>query len=257
MTTAIEVRHLHKVFRIPHEKRNTVFQALTGVLKPTTYETFAALQDINFSVEEGEMFGIIGDNGSGKSTLLKLMTRILTPTSGSVFTRNKVTPFLELGVGFNYDFTAAENIQIYGIIMGLTPRDIEEKVDEILQFADLTRFRDTKLRNFSSGMQVRLAFSTAIRTNPQILLLDEVLAVGDMEFQKKCLEVLERFKNEGVTIVFVSHDLESVKKHCGRAMLLHHGEQVMVGETKDVVAQYENTENTSGVCTSSGPDKKS
>ena len=243
MAAAIEVRHLHKVFRIPHEKRNTVFQALSGILRPTNYETFAALQDINFSVEEGEMFGIIGENGSGKSTLLKLMTRILIPTKGSVITRNKVTPFLELGVGFNDDFTAAENIRIYGIIMGLTPRDIEEKVDEILEFAGLERFRDTKLSNYSSGMQVRLAFSTAIRTNPKILLLDEVLAVGDMEFQKKCLDVLEQFKKEGVTIVFVSHDLEAIKKHCGRAMLLQHGEQVMVGETKDVVARYENKEN--------------
>lgn len=242
MTAAIEVRHLHKVFRIPHEKRNTVFKALTGLLKPTNYETFVALKDINFSVEDGEMFGIIGENGSGKSTLLKLFSRILVPTSGMAITRQQVTPFLELGVGFNYDFTAAENIQIYGIIMGLTPRDIGEKVEEILEFAGLERFRDTKLRNFSSGMQVRLAFSTAIRTNPRILLLDEVLAVGDMDFQKKCLDVLEQFKNEGVTIVFVSHDLESVKRHCSRAMLLHHGEQVMLGETKEVVARYESKE---------------
>ena len=244
MAEAIEVRHLHKVFRIPHEKRNTIFQAFSGIMRPTNYETFAVLQDINFSVEEGEMFGIIGENGSGKSTLLKLMTRILIPTGGSVITRNKVTPFLELGVGFNDDFTAAENIQIYGIIMGLTIREIDEKIDEILEFAGLERFRDTKLSNFSSGMQVRLAFSTAIRTNPKILLLDEVLAVGDMEFQKKCLDVLERFKKEGVTIVFVSHDLDAVKKHCGRAMLLQHGEQVMVGETKEVVARYENQESS-------------
>jgi lipopolysaccharide transport system ATP-binding protein len=255
MVTAIEVRHLHKVFRIPHEKRNTVFQALTGLLKPASYETFAALRDINFTVEDGEMFGIIGENGSGKSTLLKLLSRILVPTDGSVMTRQQVTPFLELGVGFNYDFTAAENIQIYGIIMGLTPRDIEEKVDEILQFAGLDRFRDTKLRNFSSGMQVRLAFSTAMRTNPQILLLDEVLAVGDMEFQKKCLDVLERFKNEGVTIVFVSHDLEAVKKHCSRTLLLNHGEQVILGETKEVVVKYERTVRGKGAF--SGESKQS
>jgi homopolymeric O-antigen transport system ATP-binding protein len=243
MATAIEVKNLHKVFRIPHEKRNTVFQALTGLLKPTNYETFIALKDISFTVEEGEMFGIIGENGSGKSTILKLMSRILIPTGGSVITKKLVTPFLELGVGFNFDFTAAENIQIYGIIMGMTPRDIEDKVDEILEFAGLERFRDTKLRNFSSGMYVRLAFSTAIRTNPQILLLDEVLAVGDMEFQKKCLDVLEQFKKEGVTIIFVSHDLVAVKKHCSRAMLLHQGVQVMLGETDEVVAKYENNEN--------------
>ena len=238
MATAIEVKNLHKVFRIPHEKRNTVFKALTGLLRPTNYETFTALKDISFSLDEGEMFGIVGENGSGKSTILKLISRILIPTAGSVITHKPVTPFLELGVGFNFDFTAAENIQIYGIIMGLTPRDIEEKIDEILKFADLERFRDTKLRNFSSGMSVRLAFSTAIRTNPQILLLDEVLAVGDMEFQKKCLDVLERFKKEGVTIIFVSHDLDAVKKHCSRAMLLHKGEQIMTGETDEVIAKY-------------------
>jgi lipopolysaccharide transport system ATP-binding protein len=242
MAPAIEVRNLHKIFRIPHEKRNTVFMALTGLLKPTNYETLLALKEINFSVEEGEMFGIIGENGSGKSTLLKLLSRILVPTAGSIITRKPVTPFLELGVGFNFDFTAAENIRIYGIIMGMTPRDIDEKIDEILEFAGLERFRDTKLRNFSSGMYVRLAFSTAIRTNPQILLLDEVLAVGDMEFQKKCLDVLEQFKKDGVTIIFVSHDLDAVMKHCNRAMLLHRGEQVMIGETVDVVARYRSPE---------------
>ncbi|HUT38452.1 MAG TPA: ATP-binding cassette domain-containing protein, partial [Methanoregula sp.] len=177
MASVIEVNHLHKIFRIPHEKRNTIFETLTGLMKPNNYEILHALKDINFSVEEGEMFGIIGKNGSGKSTLLKIMSRILIPTEGSVITKKAVTPFLELGVGFNYDFTAAENVKIYGIIMGLTPRDIEDKTEDILEFAGISQFRDTKLRNFSSGMQVRLAFSTAIQTNPQILLLDEVLAV--------------------------------------------------------------------------------
>jgi lipopolysaccharide transport system ATP-binding protein len=236
--SVIEVDHLHKVFQIPHEKRNTLFATLTGLLRPSSYETLHALKDISFTVDEGEMLGIIGQNGSGKSTLLKILSRILVPTSGKVQVKKRITPFLELGVGFNQDFTAAENIKIYGIIMGLTPRDIDEKIDEILEFADLERFRDTKLRSVSSGMSVRLAFSTAIRTNPEILLLDEVLAVGDMEFQKKCLDVLERFKNEGVTIIFVSHDLDAVQKHCGRAMLLHQGEQVMTGETREVIEKY-------------------
>jgi lipopolysaccharide transport system ATP-binding protein len=238
----IEVEHLDKVFRIPHEKRNTLFETLTGLLRPPVYETFHALKDINFTVDEGEMFGIIGENGSGKSTLLKIISRILVPTKGSVIARKSITPFLELGVGFNPDFTAAENVRIYGIIMGLTPRDINSKMDDILEFAGISQFRDTKLRNFSSGMQVRLAFSTAIQTNPQILLLDEVLAVGDQEFQKKCLDELERFKREGVTIIFVSHDLESVKKHCVRTLLLNHGVQVMVGDTQEVVGRYEDVE---------------
>jgi lipopolysaccharide transport system ATP-binding protein len=209
------------------------------LLRPSAYETFHALKDINFTVEEGEMFGIIGQNGSGKSTLLKIISRILVPTDGSVITRRSITPFLELGVGFNQDFTAAENIRIYGIIMGLSPREIDDKSDYILEFADLVKFRDTKLRNFSSGMQVRLAFSTAIQTRPQILLLDEVLAVGDQEFQKKCLEELERFKREGVTIILVSHDLGAVKQHCERTLLLDHGVQVMIGETDEVVERYE------------------
>jgi lipopolysaccharide transport system ATP-binding protein len=235
----IEIDHLNKVFRIPHEKRNTLFETLTGLLRPSSYETFHALKDISFSVEEGEMLGVIGQNGSGKSTLLKILSRILVPTSGCVCVRKRITPFLELGVGFNQDFTAAENIRIYGIIMGLSPREIDDKSDDILEFADMERFRDTKLRNFSSGMQVRLAFSTAIQTNPEILLLDEVLAVGDMDFQKKCLDVLERFKNEGVTIIFVSHELDDVADHCGQTMLLDHGEQVMIGETNEVIKKYQ------------------
>ena len=235
----IEIDHLNKVFRIPHEKRNTLFETLTGVLRPSSYETFSALKDVSFFVEEGEMLGIIGQNGSGKSTLLKILSRILVPTSGSVCVRKRITPFLELGVGFNQDFTAAENIRIYGIIMGLTPREIDDKSDDILEFAGMERFKDTKLRNFSSGMQVRLAFSTAIQTNPEILLLDEVLAVGDMDFQKKCLDVLERFKNEGVTIIFVSHKLDDIADHCGRTMLLNHGELVMIGETNEVIKKYQ------------------
>jgi lipopolysaccharide transport system ATP-binding protein len=235
----ITVEHLSKVFRIPHEKRDTLFAALTGLMKPPSYETFHALQDINFTVEEGEMFGVIGENGSGKSTLLKILAHIMRPSFGKVDVRKTVTPFLELGVGFQYDFTAVENIRMYGIIMGLSQREIDEKTDEILEFAGLTRFRDAKLKNFSSGMQVRLAFSTAMQTNPQILLLDEVLAVGDLEFQKKCYEVLDQFKKEGVTIIFVSHDLESVKKHCPRTVLISHGKQVMIGDTREVVARYQ------------------
>jgi len=237
--SVITVEHLHKDFRIPHEKRDTLFAVLTGLIRPASYETFHALQDINFSVDEGEMLGIIGENGSGKSTILKILTRIMRPTSGTIDVKKKVTPFLELGVGFQYDFTAVENIRMYGIIMGLPQKHIEERVDEILEFAGLERFRDTPLKNFSSGMQVRLAFSTAIKTDPEILLLDEVLAVGDMEFQKKCLDVLNTFRNEGVTIVFVSHDLESVKKYCNRVLLLRHGVNVFTGDPDGAVAKYQ------------------
>ncbi|WP_067047727.1 ABC transporter ATP-binding protein [Methanofollis ethanolicus] len=234
----IDVDHVEKVFRIPHEKRTTVFEALTGLLRPTQYETFPALKDVSFSVEEGEMFGIIGENGSGKSTLLKLLARIMRPTRGEVSVHKKVTPFLELGVGFNPDFTAVENIRTYATIMGLSKREIEGRIDEILDFAGLERFRDTRLKNFSSGMQVRLAFSTAIQTDPEVLLMDEVLAVGDMEFQQKCLDVLNRYRKEGVTIIFVSHDLGSVRRFCDRTLLLNHGEQVALGETDEVIDSY-------------------
>lgn len=232
------MNHLKKVFRIPHEKRTTIFETLTGLFRPTHYETFPALRDITFTVAEGEMIGIIGENGSGKSTLLKILARIMKPTSGTVSVNGRLTPFLELGLGFHPDFTALENIGIYGTIMGLSKREIAEKAEDILDFAGLEKFRDTKLKNFSSGMYVRLAFSTAIQTDPEILLLDEVLAVGDIEFQQKCMEVLTRYRNEGVTIVFVSHDLGSVQRFCDRTLLLHHGEQLALGETRSVIDQY-------------------
>jgi len=236
--TAIKVEHLHKTFRIPHEKRTTIFETLTGIFKPPTFETFHALNDINFTVEEGEALGIIGENGSGKSTLLKIIANILRPSSGKVTSLKRITPFLELGVGFQADLTAAENIKIYGTIMGMQKREIDDKLDDIIEFAGLEKFRDTKLKNFSSGMQVRLAFSTAIQTDPEILLMDEVLAVGDMEFQQKCLDVLNQYRKDGVTIVFVSHDLGSVRRFCDKTLLLNKGEQVVLGDTGDVIDRY-------------------
>ncbi len=236
--TVIEVSNLHKVFRIPHEKRNTVFETLTGFMKPSGYETFHALNNINFTVGKGEALGIIGENGSGKSTLLKTIAHILRPTDGYVKVNGRITPFLELGVGFQQDFTAAENIRTYATIMGISKREIESKLDDIISFAGLEKFRDTKLKNFSSGMQVRLAFSTAIQTNPEILLMDEVLAVGDMDFQQKCIDVLNQYRNEGVTIVFVSHDLGSVRRFCDRTLLLHKGEQMTLGNTQEVIDSY-------------------
>jgi lipopolysaccharide transport system ATP-binding protein len=236
--TAIEAEHLHKTFRIPHEKRTTIFETVTGIFKPPTYETFHALKDINFTVEEGEALGIIGENGSGKSTLLKIIANILRPSSGKVTALKKLTPFLELGVGFQPDLTAAENIKIYATIMGMQKREINDKLDDIIEFAGLEKFKDTKLKNFSSGMQVRLAFSTAIQTDPEILLMDEVLAVGDMEFQQKCLDVLSQYRKDGVTIVFVSHDLGSIRRFCDRTLLIHNGEQIALGDTGEVIDRY-------------------
>ncbi len=236
--SVIKVQELEKSFRIPHEKRTTLFETLTGMFKPESYEVFNALKDINFDVKEGEFFGIIGENGSGKSTLLKIIAGILYPSSGEVHIRKRVTPFLELGVGFQSDMTAVENIKTYGTIMGMSKHDIRSRTDDILEFAGLEKFRDAKLKNFSSGMQVRLAFSTAIQTDPEILLMDEVLAVGDMDFQQKCLDVLNNYRKEGVTIVFVSHDLGAVRRFCDRTLLLHKGEQIALGSTAEVIDRY-------------------
>ena len=235
----IEVEHLWKEYRIPHEKRNTAFEALVGLLDTKRgYVQFTALKDINFSVEKGEWVGVIGPNGSGKSTLLKIIANTIRPTTGRVTVNGRLTSFLELGVGFLPDLTAIENIRLYGAIMDFSDDAIEERVDGIIDFAGLKQFADTKLKNFSSGMIVRLAFSTAIQTEPEILLLDEVLAVGDMEFQQKCFGVFDRYRQEDKTVVFVTHDMSAVKRFCDRALLLHHGEQVAFGDTGEVVDEY-------------------
>jgi lipopolysaccharide transport system ATP-binding protein len=235
----IIVNGLWKTFRLPHEKRNTLFEHITGTLYgKLRYEEFVALKKINFTVKKGEAIGIIGDNGSGKSTLLKIIANILRPSSGSVRVNGKITPFLELGVGFQPDLTAKENIYIYGAIMGLSDKEISAKLNEILEFSGLKQFQDAKLKNLSSGMQVRLAFATAIQTNPEILLMDEVLAVGDMEFQQKCLDVFQRYLKEKKTIVFVSHDLNSVRRFCSKALLLRRGEQVAFGDTNEIIDKY-------------------
>jgi len=235
---AVEVEHIWKTFQIPHEKRTTFFENLMGLMRPNNYETFSVLKDISFQVEAGECVGIIGDNGSGKSTLLKIIANILRASKGTVHVKGKMTPFLELGVGFHPDMTARENIGVYGTIMGLSRREIDERIDDVIDFAGLSKFEDTKLKNLSSGMQVRLAFSTAIQTNPDVLLVDEVLAVGDMEFQQKCFDVFNRYRKEGVTILFVSHDLGSVRRFCDRTLLLGGGEQRAFGETGEILDKY-------------------
>lgn len=234
----VEVEGLSKTFRIPHEKRATVFETLAGALRKNEYEVFNVLEDVTFSVTEGECVGIIGENGSGKSTLLKVIANILRPTKGRVAVRGRMTPFLELGVGFQPDLTVRENVGMYATIMDLSNGMIRDRIEDVISFAGLGRFEDAKLKNLSSGMQVRLAFSTAIQTDPDVLLIDEVLAVGDMEFQQKCFEVFKRYRREGVTILFVSHDLGAVRRFCDKALLLSHGRQVAFGETGDIIDRY-------------------
>jgi len=236
----IEVEHVWKIFRIPREKKNTIFETLLGLFdnKKKGYQEFVALKDINFSVRRGEWIGIIGPNGSGKSTLLKIIANIIRPTKGRVRVNGRITSFLELGIGFQPDLTAIENIYIYGAIMGFSDSQMKKKVEKILDFSGLKRFSNTKLKNFSSGMVVRLAFSTAIQTEPEILLLDEVLAVGDLEFQKKCFNIFEEYRKQDKTVIYVSHDLNSVKRFCDRALLLNNGEQIAFGDTGEVIDVY-------------------
>ena len=234
----IEVEHLWKSFQIPHERRTTLFENIVGMIRPNHYETYTVLKDISFEVDEGECIGIIGDNGSGKSTLLKIIANILRPTKGNVRITGKMTPFLELGVGFQSDLTVQENVGVYAAIMGISKREIKNSIDEVIDFAGLANFRDTKLKNLSSGMQVRLAFSTAIQTDPDVLLVDEVLAVGDKEFQQKCFETFSKYKREGVTILLVSHDLGAVRRFCDKTLLLRNGEKEIFCDTNSVIDEY-------------------
>lgn len=235
---AIEVKDLWKRFIIPHEKRSTVFEAITEVFRKTGREEFWALRDINFSVKKGEFVGIIGENGCGKTTLLNLIANILRATKGKIRVSGNITSFLELGIGFQPDLTARENIYLDGAIRGLSDKEVDDRLDDIFEFSGLRKFEDTKLKNFSSGMYVRLAFATAIQANPDILLVDEILAAGDMEFQQKCFDTFRDYINEGKTILFVSHDLNMVRRFCEKTLYLRKGEQVAFGETDGVIDSY-------------------
>ena len=244
---AIVVEHLSKEFRIPHDRKVTMYEHIVGLLKggKYSYEQFQALDDVSFTVRRGETFGVIGPNGSGKSTLLKILAGVLYPDSGTVRVNGKIAPFLELGVGFQPDLTAKENVFLYGSIMGLTRKEIGKRYDEILDFSELRRFENMKLKNFSSGMAVRLAFATAIQTDPDILLVDEVLAVGDEAFQRKCSAKIEEIRRQGKTIIIVSHALGTVQELCERCMLLQGGKVISLGTTDNVIHDYlESSANT-------------
>jgi ABC-type polysaccharide/polyol phosphate transport system ATPase subunit len=236
---AIEVVSVTKRFRLPHEQRTSLKEHVLHPFHRVEYEVQQALDDVSFSVEAGEMFGIIGPNGSGKSTLLKLLAGIYPADSGTLSVRGKLSPFIELGVGFNMELNARENIKINATLLGLTRRQLEERFEAILAFAELERFVDQKLKNYSSGMQLRLAYSIAIQVPFDVLLLDEVLAVGDQAFQEKCFETFDRFRAENKTIVFVSHDLDAVRRFCDRALLLEYGKPVKIGNSDEVVTAYE------------------
>jgi ABC-type polysaccharide/polyol phosphate transport system ATPase subunit len=235
---AIEASGVSKAFLIPHEQRARLKEYFAHPLKRVEYERNDALRDVTFSVDEGEFFGIVGPNGSGKSTLLKVLAGIYRADTGTVRIRGRLSPFIELGVGFNPEFTARTNIQINGMLIGLTRREVARRFDAILEFAGLERFVDQQLKNYSSGMLLRLAYSVAIQVPFDILLLDEALAVGDADFQEKCFETFDEFRAAGKTVVFVSHDLSAVRRWCDRALFLEHGRILAIGETDEVIDAY-------------------
>jgi ABC-2 type transport system ATP-binding protein len=235
---ALRVSHLSKDFRLPHEKKNSLKEHFLKFGRPS-FNYLHALHDIDFEVKRGEFFGIVGRNGSGKSTLLKIIGGIYQPTHGSVEVNGTLTPFIELGIGFNPELTGRENIFLNGAILGLTRKEIVAKYDEIVAFAELANFMDQKLKNYSSGMQVRLAFSIAIQAHNDILLIDEVLAVGDAAFQRKCYNVFKEIKRSGRTVVFVTHDMGAVQEYCDRAMMIEDSKILTIGKPREVALHYE------------------
>jgi ABC-2 type transport system ATP-binding protein len=235
---AIDIAGVSKSFRIPHEQRTFFKEYFQHPFRRTMYERNDALQDITFSIEAGEFFGIFGPNGSGKSTLLRILAGIYVPDAGLVRVNGLLSPFIELGVGFNVELNARDNIRINATLAGLTKQQLDEKFEEILAFSELERFVDQKLKNYSSGMLMRLAYSIAIQIPFDILLLDEVLAVGDEAFQEKCFATFEGFKEDGKTVVLVTHSLEVASRFCDRALLLQNGVVQAVGSPDEVIDLY-------------------
>ncbi len=236
---AIKVENVSKTFKLPHEKTTSIKSAFINFYKRNkTYEKQQALEDISFEVKKGEFFGIVGRNGGGKSTLLKLLAGIYTPSKGSITLNGKLTPFIELGVGFNQELSGRENVFLNGALLGFNRKEMDAMYDDIVEFAEIERFMDQKLKNYSSGMQVRLAFSIATRTNSDILLIDEVLAVGDASFQQKCFEYFEYLKDKKATIILVSHDMGAVMRFCTRALLIEDGKIKNIGDPDEVAGQY-------------------
>ncbi len=244
---AIEVRGVSKAFRIPHERMDTVREHFLHPGRHTSYEENAVLSEVSFSIDRGEQFGIVGRNGCGKTTLLKTIAGIYRVDAGDVVVRGMLSPFIELGVGFNPELSARDNIMISGALLGLSRRDLRERFDEIVAFAELERFVDQRLKNYSSGMQVRLAYSVAIQVPFDILLVDEVLAVGDARFQQKCIQTFHDFRAAGKTVVLVSHASNMIRDLCSRALYLDGGQVVSIGPANEVVDLYLQHEGLAGV----------
>jgi len=226
----IEVRDLDKVFRIPDQRIDSLKERATHPLRRVHHRRLQALRDVSFEVRSGEFFGIVGRNGSGKSTLLKILASIYRADRGTVRMAGRLAPFIELGVGFNPELTSRDNVVLNGVLMGLSRREAERRRDEVIDFAELREFTDLKLKNYSSGMMVRLAFATMVQADPDIMLIDEVLAVGDARFAQKCMDVFQDRRRAGRTLLLVTHNMPTVQSLCDQALLLHDGEQRFLGD---------------------------
>jgi len=238
LSSAITIERVTKTFKLPHRQYHTLKERALHPFTTRTYDVLRAVDDVSVQIASGEFFGIIGRNGSGKSTLLKCLAGIYDIDSGHLAVRGRMSPFIELGVGFNPELTARDNVLINAIMLGLSRREARARFDSIIAFAELEDFLDMRLKNYSSGMHVRLAFSVAIQVDAEILLIDEVLAVGDARFQQKCFDEFHRLKRAGRTILFVTHDMSSVERFCDRAMLLDKGRLIGVGEPGAIARHY-------------------
>lgn len=235
---AIKVTNVYKSFNIYFDRANTLKERLLFIGKRNKREKREILNNINLDIKKGETVALIGVNGSGKSTLLKLMTKIIYPNEGTIETNGKLTSLLELGAGFHPDFSGRENIYFNASIFGLTKKEIDDRLDKIIDFSELGEYIDNPVRTYSSGMYMRLAFSVAINVDAEILLIDEILSVGDQHFQEKCFNKMRQLRKEGKTMVFVTHSMDSVKQLCNRAIWLYEGKVKLDGNTEEVIAEY-------------------
>ena len=235
---AVEGRRVDKAFRLPQQRYSTLKERALHPFASSTYDTLQALRDVSFEIRRGEFYGVVGRNGSGKSTLLKCMAGIYAIDDGTLEVTGRLSPFIELGVGFNPDLTARDNVLVNAIMLGLSRREAKRRFDDIIAFAELEDFIDLKLKNYSSGMSIRLGFSVAIQVDAEILLVDEVLAVGDASFQRKCYDEFGRMRDAGRTIVFVTHDMSAVERFCDRAMLLEKGRVLEIGDPDHISRRY-------------------
>ncbi len=235
---AVAIKNIHKEFILPQSKNSTFKQTVVNIVKKNKKVTQKVLDGISFEIDKGDFFGIVGRNGSGKSTLLKLIAGVYTPTAGEIQINGGLTPFIELGVGFNPELSGRDNVYLNGALLGFNRKQMDSMYNEIVDFAELQPFMDQKLKNYSSGMQVRLAFSIAIKAKNEILIFDEVLAVGDEAFQRKCLDVFDDYKAIGQTVILVTHDMATVKKFCNRAALINEGKVTKIGNPIEVANEY-------------------